>query len=322
MMMKLTHKYPRGLEPYTAESIKYFVEISDVLLGPGRQNEFIDHCNCINPILRLEERTAGVMIEQARFNIGFLITSMPAAGRNAPVTLDGTIVQATAEIVGGLIIAYLLNPNVDHRGYISSGTMDLKAAVTTQSCPEVVLIDCGVVELMEHAFGGNTMVGGRTYVSARCPGFQAVFEKMLKAAAYQKYTGWLSYGGSGVLDNGSLISPEQLILDLDIQEAFYRLCEIEVKDEAVENIIADVAAAGTGDFLSTDHTLENFRGAFWEPFLFTRGNTRSEQEILDTAHERFLDTVNSYSGYDYEEEKVKAVEEILREAKKELVDKT
>lgn len=295
------------------------MELSDVFLGPGKQNGFFDHCNCINPIMRLEERTAAMMFERAKYNIDTLITSMPAAGGNSPVTLDGTIVLGAAEIAGGLIISYLINPDVNHVGYISSGSMDFRTATTSQSSPETVLIDCGVWQLMEHAFGGNTGIGGRTYVSANRPGMQAVFEKMFKAAAYQQYTGGLWYGGGGILDNGAMIAPEQLLLDMDIAESFYRLTEVRDSDDSIEALIAEVAADGTDDFLSTDHTLENFRGAFWEPRLFTRGNRTNEQDILDEAHQYYTQRVDSYSGHDFDTDKVSAGEKILARAKQELL---
>ena len=318
-MVRLTDKYCFSIDPYSLELVKYLVELSEIFLGTGQQNKFIDHCNCINPILRLEERTAAVMFERAKYNIDSLMTSMPTAGGNAPVTLDGTVIQGTSEILGGLIFSYLLNPEIEHVGYISSSVMDFRTATTTQSSPETVLVDCGVVELMEFAFGGNTRIGGRTYVSATRPGMQAVFEKMLKAAAYQKYTGSLSYAGGGILDNGAMLSPEQLMIDMNIAESFHSLHEVELKDDNVEAVIMDVASAGTGDFLSTDHTLNNYRGSFWEPFLFTHGSTMSEQEILDKSNGYFTDKLKSYSGYDFEEDKVSEGEKILIKAKKELL---
>ena len=73
-------------------------------------------------------------------------------------------------------------------------------------------------------------------------------------------------------------------------------------------IIAKVVKEGKGDFLSTEHTLKNFKNAFWEPFLFLRGPHTSEKEILDKAHEIFNNQVNKYSGYNYEQAKIKAGE--------------
>jgi len=319
IMAKLSDKNSYHIDPFSAGMVKYLAELSRVFLGEAAEDAFIDHCNCINPILRLEYRTASVMLEKAKYNITSLMTSMPIAGGNAPVTLDGACIQATAEITGGLIISYLINPEANHVGYISSGVMDFKAAVISQSAPESILIDCGVVQLMDYAFGGKTSVGGITYVAAQEPGFKAVFEKMLKTISYQKFLGGVSYGGGGVLDNGSLISPEQLIIDIDIGESLFRLGRIKMHNGGVEDIIADVVKEGKGDFLSSEHTLKNFRNAFWESFLFLRGSSTSEKEILDKAHETFNIKVKKYSGHNYDKDKIRTGEEILKRAKRELI---
>ena len=318
-MAELTDKYGYFIDPLYPELVKYLAEFSDVFLGKGMEDSFIDPCNCINPILHLEGRTAGVMMERAKYNVSSLITSMPTAGGNAPVTIDGAEIQGTAEIVGGVIISWLINPEVNNKGYISSSVMDFRYANTTQSSPETVLIDCGVIELMDYAFGGNTKSGGRSYVTAKKPGMHAVFEKMFKAAAYQNYSGVLDFFGSGILDNGSLFSPEQLILDMEIQKSLFSLKSPDNIDMDAVDAIKKVVDAGNGDFLSSDHTLSRFRDAFWDPALFLRSDGQSEKEILDKAHERYKETLKSYSGYEYDQDKINAGNKILAKAKKELL---
>lgn len=319
MTMKMTNKFGGSFEAYSPELIKYMVELSDIFRGPGKQDSFIDNGNCINPILRLEERVAAMLMERPKHKLSYRMISMPTAGGNAPVSFDGSVIQGTAEIVGGLIICWLINSETTYDGYISSSVLDLKTVTTTQGAPETVLIDCGVVELMDHCFGGNTTIGGRCFVSATRPGLQAVFEKMFKALAYQKYTGKLGYGGAGILDNGCLVSPEQIIIDLDVARALFHLRGIDIRGDAVEEAIAEVVAEGKGDFLSHNHTLDNYVNAFWEPLLFQRGGTLSEEQILAKAHTRFEAKVASYQGYEYDEDKVKAGEVILARAKKELL---
>lgn len=318
-MSRLTDKTGHHIEPYSAALVKYLAELSEVFLGAGCENTFIDHCNCINPILRLEERTAQVMLERAKYNVTSLITSMPTAGGNAPVTLDGAVILGAAEIVGGLIISCLINPECELRGYISSGVMDFRTATTSQSTPETVLIDCGVVQLMEHAFGGTTGIGGTTYVAATHPGFKAVFEKMFKMNAYQRILGSSGYGGNGILDNGSLISPEQIVIDMEIGESLASIGRIPVNDDSIEAVIAEVVQKGNADFLSNDHTLARYKGAFWEPMLFLRGSVTSEHAILEKAHETFRQRVDSYKEYEYDAERIRTGEQILDRAKAELV---
>ena len=318
ILTRLTDKCSGPIEPLDAFVVKYLAELSDIFLGSGHRKEFIDPCNCINPIMRLENRTASVMLERAKHNVKSMVTSMPTAGGNAPVTIDGAVIQGTAEIVGGLIISYLINSDAELEGYISSSILDLKYGNTSQSTPESVLIDVGVVNLMDYAFGGNTRIGGTTYVSAKKPGLKAVYEKMFKASAYERFSGRFSYAGGGVIDNGALFSPEQLIIDMDIAESFSAVSHVPVDDAPIEDIIAEVVHEGSADFLSHAHTLEHFRDAFWEPRVLTRDmNVTSEKEILDRANARYGERVESYSGYKYDKEKMRAGEDILSRAKRE-----
>jgi trimethylamine:corrinoid methyltransferase-like protein len=183
------------------------------------------------------------------------------------------------------------------------------------------MIDCGVVQLMDQAFGGNTFVGGGSYVSARKPGLQATFEKMFKAMAYQKfYANDIRYGGAGILDNGAVFCLEQFVIDMDAQESIFCLNGIDVKDDNVEEVIMKAAECGLDNFMTSDHALKNYKNAFWEPFLFLHGGNLSEKEILEKAHSRVVKKISSYRGCEYDEDKVREGEKILAKAKAELLN--
>lgn len=314
-VVRLTGKYGVGIDPFRPELVRYLAELSDVFLGPGRAAEFIDPCNCINPIMRLETRTAATMMAKAEYGVNSLMTSMPAAGATGPVTIEGSIALGAAEVLGGLIISFAVNSEVDHIGYISSGSLDFKSATTTQSSPESVTIDCGVVSLMEQHFGGNTRAGGLSYVQATRPGLQAVYEKLFKASAYQSHFGTCRFAGGGILDNGSAISPEQLVIDLDIASSFAWNGRVTRDETDLVELIEGLAASA--DFLSCEQTLSHFREAFWEPTILRRGATKDEPKLLEEAHTYFEDRVASYRPYEYDEEKFRAGEAILRLAGKE-----
>ncbi len=320
-IVERTHKAIYHVEPFFAEVVPYLAELSDVFLGPNRYDEFMDHCNCVNPVMRLEERTAAVMLARAKYGVTSLITSMPAAGGTAPVTVDGAVVQGVAEIVGGLIISWILNSDANNVGYISSGVMDFRSGTMTQSAPESVLIDVGVVEVMDHAFGGNTRIGGATYVAASRPGMAAVFEKGLKGLAYARLGRSANYAGGGVLENGALFSPQQLLLDMDAQgwlASLQRDPTAGLETSEIVSGILDVARNGNGDFLSHEQTLSRYRTAVWEPFIVTRGTTAGEAEALAAAARQFRETATAYSGYEPDREKLAAGHEVLRRARRDL----
>jgi trimethylamine:corrinoid methyltransferase-like protein len=316
-MARITDKAVCSLEPFSGELVPYVAELAEVFGAPPNVPHGIGSCICINPILKLEERSAGVMLAKARYGVTSLVTSMPCAGGNAPVALDGAVVQATAEIVGGLVISWLIEPELNHRGYISSGNMDFRTATLTQSSPDSVLIDCGVVELMEHAFGGNTAVGGRTYVAARKPGLQAVYEKTFKTIAYQRLRGDMVYGGLGILDNGALFSPEQFVIDMEVDASLRALARGPAMGDGVVDAIREVVESGRADFMSHEHTLANFRESFWEPSVFLRAGV-SEADAVERAHGRFRELVDAYRPCAVDEDKLRRGAEILARAKSAL----
>lgn len=320
-LFELTDKAGSSVEPFYPEVVPFLAELSDIFLGPDQYDRFIDHCNCINPICRLEHRTAGVMLERAKLGVTSMMTSMPAAGGNGPITVDGSVVQGSAEIAGGVLISWILNPEANNQGYISSGVMDFRTATTSQSAPESVLIDVGCVEVMDHAFGGNTRIGGRTYVAATAPGLQATFEKAVKALAYARLGAGGGYAGCGVLDNGATLSPQQLLLDLDANTALaslWRDTSAGADLDRTVDFILDVARSGSNDFLSHDQTLELYRQAVWEPNLLTRGAHRSEADLLADAADRYRNAIESYPGHQPDEDKLAAGRAVLERARREL----
>lgn len=322
-IVERTHKAIHHVEPFFPEVVPYLAELSDIFLGPNRYDEFMDHCNCVNPVLRLEERTAGVMLARAKYGVTSLVTSMPAAGGTAPVAVDGAVVQGVAEIVGGLVISWILNPDANNVGYISSGVMDFHSGTMSQSAPESVLIDVGVVEVMDHAFGGNTRIGGTTYVAASRPGVAAVFEKALKGLAYARLGHPPNYAGAGVLENGALFSPQQLLLDMDAQgwlASLTRDTSAALEMSEIVDGILEVARHGNGDFLSHQQTLGRYRTAVWEPRIVARGRTPEEADALATAARQFHETVAAYSGYEPDREKLAAGRQVLRRAQQDLLN--
>ena len=228
-----------------------------------------------------------------------MITPMPCIGGSGPADIYGSIILGAAEIVGGFILSMIIDPEAPLLGYIACNQVDMRTGNGTSCTPQTVRADAGVYQLMEHAFGGGTRVGGRSYINARRPGLQAVFERFLKAYGYaglmDKHT--LYYAGNGCLENGSTISPEQFLLDLEVLAGLDALATFPVvppEGDAFTRIREGVLQ-DNGDFLSAEHTLEHFRDELWPARYFQcRSHTSSEQEILDQCHAEYREKVDNY----------------------------
>ncbi|MDO9542876.1 MAG: trimethylamine methyltransferase family protein [Kiritimatiellia bacterium] len=316
LIAELTDKDIGGVDPITPESIPYLAEMAAVL---GKPVSFIGSCNCVNPPLRLENRTAEAMLIKSRYHVRSMITTMPALGASGPVDIYGSAVLATAEIVGGLILSYIIDPDAPLMGYVACCQLDMKTGNITSSTSQTVRLDATVYQAMEKCFGGCTAVGGRGYISARTPGLQAVFERFLKARGYSLFVddGAFGYSGTGNLDNGSVFSPEQYILDLEIMEALNHLMvapRLPLSGDIVERIKSGVESGG--NFMTDDHTLSHFRDELWESFCFGTGSQAlSEDVIITKCNTKYMERLASYKPSGHPSKVAQKLREILQRAK-------
>jgi len=303
VMAELTDKPLGSVDATYPEAVPFLAEMGAALgHEPGL---FVGRCNCINPALRLEARTAETMLQRARYHSPAMMTTMTNIGGTGPVDIWGCIVLGTAEIVGGQILASIIDPEAKLIGYTATTQIDMRTGSLSESTPQTTQVDAGIFQLVQRHFGGGTAVGGRGYISAKRPGLQAVFERFLKAAGYAAFVdqGMLSFPGTGNLDNGSVISPEQFLLDLEIMQALDQLWSrpVPAEDDVPARLREGIMDAH-GNFLGSPHTLENFLQEAWEPSYFARGTeTKDEAAILAACHEQYTVTLKAYRPAGYPE---------------------
>ena len=320
-MARLTDKPLGAVDVTVPESVPYMAEMGAAL--GHNPTQFVGSCNCINPPLRLEHRTAETMLQRRRYNSLSMITPMPCIGGSGPVDIGGMVVLGTAEIVGGLILSMIIDPDAPLLGYIACNQVDMRTGNGTSCTPQTVRVDAGVCQLMEHAFGGGTRVGGRSYINARQPGLQAVFERFLKAIGYAALVDRhsLGYPGNGCIENGSTISVEQFLLDLEIMAGLDWLWTAPVVP-APGDVVArlrDGVLNRAGNFLDTEHTLDHFRDEMWPALYFQcQTNTGTEKELLDRCHAEYRQKVEFYQPAAYPEATVRELERILARARDKL----
>ena len=322
IMAELTDKPISGLDPTVPESLPYLIEMGEMLGHTA--HTFLSPCNCINPPLRIEARTVDIMLARRAFHGKQMMTTMTNIGGSGPVDVYGSVVLATAEIIGGLILAMVLDPEAPLMGYTATTQLDMRTGNITESSPQTVQVDAGVCQLIDRWFGGGTAVGGRGYITARRPGLHALFERFLKAVGYAGLVDGhvLHYVGNGNLDNGSMLSVEQYLLDLEVGEALSWLWgapSVPAAGDAVERIREGVLAAG-GNFLAREHTLSHFRDELWDPTYFQRlTDTKMEQTIVDEAHARYRALVDGYKPASYPDDVLDGLRAVLDRARRALV---
>lgn len=306
-----------------AQAIPFIVEIGECLgLKP---QEIIGPCNCINPPMHLGLNSAQLMLAKKPYHLMSMITPMPSLGGSGPVDIYGCTILGAAEIVGGLILSMIIDPDALLLGYIASGHLDMRSTVTTSASPESIRLDSGIYQLMDKCFGGGTRVGGRSFVPATRPGLQAVFEKVIKMVGYSAYVdaNAFNYSGLGIIDNGSMVSPEQFLIDMEIMEAMNSLFTYpkvpENEMDAFTRISDEIYSTG-GNFFVSDHTLDNYKSELWEPgYLLRLVDTRKEEEILDQCHSDYEKAIRDYMPASYPEAVLREADKIYIKAEQTLM---
>ncbi len=315
-----------GIESIYPEQIKYLKEIGEIISDTPENTPYLAGSQCITSPLILDRRSAAEMVERVKRNINrYHIASMVTIGINTPVTLSGAIVIGAAEILGGMVVAFILDSDADISGRMISSVVDMKNGNVTYSGPEPAMVNIGVKELFDEFFGGHLWVEVFLSPYAKRPGLQAVSENFYGAHRCSKLIGNsdITYPGMGTLDNGGMGSPTQFMIDMEIRKSEFALKDKIAIDEKTLpfNEICDKVRKGE-DFLESPHTMSHFRELWSSKIFLTEPRTEvwagDEKTILDKCDEMWRENVKNYNPPEWPKDKIKALDDLLVRAKKEL----
>ena len=167
-------------------------------------------------------------------------------------------------------------------------------------------------------------VGGGEYSSAKAPGLYAALEKAYKAMTIAAFSGRHPGIGGGMLDDGKVLAPVQLLIERDLSEGAGLLAgALDVSDEAIG--LDSVFEVGIGldlNHLQTDHTLRHFRSSLWLPALIDRSGyagPESDREALGKAQQQFDGLLAQYEKPEGREEQLAAMRQVVDRARGELL---
>jgi trimethylamine--corrinoid protein Co-methyltransferase len=251
---------------------------------------------------------------------------MPILGGTTPVTPAGSVVVATAEILGCITATTLIDPDVYYYATSISGEMDMKTTQICYATPAAILTDAALHQLFRTKYGIvlNVEPG---YLEAKVPGMQAAFMKTFRQMAFGCTVS--NPLPLGLLDNGSTFSPTQAMIDLDMNLAQFKFAKgIEVNDETLcLDLINEIEFGEAGTYLESDHTLRHFRDALWDTRLFDRTYAKdslptpleSDAAILTKADSAWRAIVSAQPPVEIDPSFAREVNRIVDAAKKELM---
>jgi trimethylamine---corrinoid protein Co-methyltransferase len=308
---------------------RYFADVATILYGEGQSHRYIGTGGFLTSPMTLGARVGDLMFAAKEWGVAHAsAATMAIAGMTAPITPVGCAAMGAAEILGGWLVAQAVNPALgSFSGGTATGMLDMRTMRACFGTPECALQDALIRLVFEQEFGGGIGISGPGYTDAQVPGLQCVYEKMSKGMTIQAVCGYpLHVGNPGIVDAGRTFSPVQFMLDLDVDRSLWQFDHgVAVNDETLglEAVWESGLQSGSG-YVCAEHTLRHYRSDVWYPRLIDRRTDLAqgggdEAGILARAEEAWRAAVARYEQPEMDPAKVRALNEVVERARRELL---
>jgi len=280
-------------QPTEPIHLKYMKRLQELQNRRG-YSQMIEPFEFVNPPLTLGERAIRMIMARADAGLDTIgMGAMTTAGMGAPVTMPGFVTMATAEVLGGLCVVRRLRPRVKLMASLTGGILDMRTGRLSYQCPWAAAVHYMAVDVFRNVFRARLHYYWG-YRDANEPGMQACYEWALLNMFHRCVDG---RGASeiGGLANGNLFSPEQAVLDMQMEAEASQLLAGYQFDEAAIGLEMILEAGHNAEAYTTHaHTFSHFRdclpfSGFWLrglPATAQHEPARSQtQRLLDEAHE-------------------------------------
>jgi trimethylamine:corrinoid methyltransferase-like protein len=308
---------------FRCESYSVMRRMLEVISGGAenlraRPNAIFDCCP--SPPLRWSSLTVSALVECAKSGIPAELVSMPLAGATAPVTLQGAVVQHTAESLSGIIIHQMFGCGSPIIWGGSPAAFDMRYGTPPMGSIETMMIDLAYAQV-----GAYLNLPTHAYMAcsdSKSPDFQAGMETGI-GAVLAVLGGINIVSGPGFLNYENTQSPEKLILDNEICRMCYRLAEGINTSDQIDSLEVIRRHAQDGKFLSDPTTRQLHKNE-----ISVSGPTVYRNSIDQWHHEgnpdsrvlarKELDRILSSDPARLDEARTKEVVEILKDEAKRI----
>lgn len=213
----------------------------------------------------------------------------------APATLAGTIVQASAESLPGLVLHQAANPGAPFIYGAFSTIMDMKTTVFSYGAIEMALMVSSLALIAQRY--RLPFFGTAGCTDSQVVDMQAAVEGSLQDLISASVGEGLVHDTHCWLDHGSTVSPAYFVLGQDILGMVKKFMNgVSVTDNDLALDVIEKVGSG-GNFLREKHTMKNFKNMFY-PELFERTQYeiwlgKGGQSIENRLREKTLKLIKS-----------------------------
>ncbi|TMV09945.1 methyltransferase [Ruegeria sediminis] len=254
-------------------------------------------CHVVPP-MRFAEEACEVL--EAAILAGFPVQLISAgqAGATSPATIAGSLVQAVAETLAGLVFARLVDPEVRAIFAPKPLVADLRTGSMCGGGGEQAILMAGAAQMGRHFDLPTSSIAGIT--DSKCLDAQYGAEKSLAVAMAAHAGSNLVTQAAGMQASLLGVSHAAYVSDNDLLGNILRT--IRGIEATPENVAADVITGvcrGEGHYLGDPHTFSRMKSDYFYPVVGDRRPPREWQAdgarpVGDVARDRAKDILASH----------------------------
>jgi trimethylamine--corrinoid protein Co-methyltransferase len=290
----------------------------EVLGGPdefARTPLFIIYIEPSAPLTSSVEAMEKILYA-AETGIPAIFTPAVMAGGTGPVTLAGTMAQALAESLVGVVLAQLKRKGAAVIIGGVNSAMDMSTSILSYGAPELALVSAAMTDV-------SKWLGLPMFSTAGCSDSKVLDQQAAIEATMSIVVAALSGANLihdvGYLESGLLGSFDMLVMsDEIIGMAKHLLGGIRVTPETLAVDVVERVGPG-GHFLTQQHTRQHFRNELWRPALMDRQMRRTweaggERTMGERVRAKVLDILERHQPLPLPAEVEAGLEQIVAEA--------
>lgn len=236
-------------------------------------------------------------------------------GTTSPVTIAGAIASNMCEMLMGVILSQLINKGCTIACGMVVLTVDMGTTYSAYGSPEHCLGEAINADLFHYLNLPTMQTGGVT--DSKLVDEQAALETSMQVLVNMLSGGHLVHD-VGFIDGAMSGALEQIVLTDEIVGYARRIERgITINEETLAlDVIHEVGPGG--EFLTNDHTLENFRDEVWFPTLLNReiyGNwERHKTDMRTRIHDKTARLLAEHRAPELPADVKARLDEILKSA--------
>ena len=305
----------------TEKTAEWQIRLASAIVGDEeelRKRPIFSTIHCPVAPLTFERDSSEAMVMLARAGIPTAPMTMVLAATTAPATMAGTLAVANAEELASLVIVECANPGAPMIYTSEAAPANMKTGEINYKAPEYPLLSAGCAQ-MARFYKIPSLVADVSLeeVPSGLPSFERnILRVAMGLMSHTDLSAWL-----GSRDLALSASLDQVILDAEACEhARAYLRRFELNDDTLAFDVIHKVGPG-GHFLGEKHTIEHFRREIWsrelsDTFIL---NPVTKGSFLERAKAKVKEILSTYKTPPIKEELHKEMEQILRDAGKDIL---